>query len=109
MGDAARITSLVESGLAMMLAGLKQIEHGDEWVDQAHSPIGRLAHLEAVRTGRVKGCKVGKRVLVRKADLDDFIEKHRVHTVTVDEELEEKAEVERLLNDKPKPRRRRTA
>jgi hypothetical protein len=102
----ADIAKLVEHGLTMMLEGLKKIEHRDEWVDQARSPLGRTGHLDAVKRGLVKGSKVGRKVLVRRADLDAYIEKHRVHRATFEEEQEEQKEVQALL-DEPAPMRRR--
>jgi hypothetical protein len=48
----------------------------NEWVDQHASPLGKRAHLEAVRRGAVEGSKVGRRVLVRRADLEAFLERH---------------------------------
>lgn len=52
----------------------------DDWVDQKSSPLGRRAHLEAVRDGRLVGRKVGKRVLVRRSEVEAYIERHSVRT-----------------------------
>jgi hypothetical protein len=52
-----------------------------EWVDQDASPLGRRRHLAAVRRGHLVGCKVGKRVLVRRADLNSYLEKQTVVVV----------------------------
>ena len=50
----------------------------DEWVDQNTSPLGKFAHLRAVKQGRLPGVKHGKRVLVRRADLNSYLAKHSV-------------------------------
>ena len=44
-----------------------------EWIDQSTSPLGKRAHLEAVRSGRLLGVKHGKRALVRRADLNAYL------------------------------------
>jgi hypothetical protein len=51
---------------------------GEEWVDQHQSPLGKRAHLEAVRRGSLRGVKHGRRILVRRADLNSFLENHSV-------------------------------
>jgi excisionase family DNA binding protein len=50
---------------------------GDEWIDQAHSPLGRRTHCMLVRTGELPGVRLHRRVLVRRRDLDAYIESHR--------------------------------
>ena len=50
----------------------------DEWVDQDDSPLGKRAHLQAVRRGQLVGVKHGKRVLVRRSDLNSYLAKHSV-------------------------------
>jgi excisionase family DNA binding protein len=49
----------------------------DEWVDQETTPLGRRAHLKAVRRGDLKAVKIGRRVLVRRSDLDAFFQRHQ--------------------------------
>jgi hypothetical protein len=48
----------------------------DDWIDQHASPLGKRAHLEAVRRGDLRGTKHGRRVLVRRSELDSFLESH---------------------------------
>jgi excisionase family DNA binding protein len=48
----------------------------DGWIDQHASPLGKRAHLEAVRRGDLRGTKHGRRVLVRRSELDAFLESH---------------------------------
>ena len=57
----------------------------DEWVDQNSSPLGKFAHLQAVKQGRLPGVKHGRRVLVRRADLNSFLVHHSVSPRAVDE------------------------
>jgi hypothetical protein len=47
------------------------------WYDQNSAPIGRRAYLDACRRGDVVSRRIGKHVLVRRADLDAWIEAHR--------------------------------
>lgn len=46
-----------------------------EWVDQDHSPLGKRAHLELAREGRLRSRKVKRQVLIRRDELNAFIEK----------------------------------
>jgi hypothetical protein len=49
----------------------------EEWVDQHSSPLGRRAHCELARRGRLPSAhKVRGRWLVRRTDIDAFIEAH---------------------------------
>lgn len=53
------------------------IERGvvaSEWVDQHASPIGKNAHLALARSGKVESRKVHRRVLMRRVDLNRYIE-----------------------------------
>lgn len=47
-----------------------------EYYDQNNSPLGRRRHLELVRRGVVRGRKVGKRVLVTREEMREFLEAH---------------------------------
>lgn len=52
---------------------------GDEWVDQYHSPLGPTKHLKLARTGVLKASKTDrKRVLIRRSDINQYIEAHPV-------------------------------
>jgi len=51
-------------------------EGADEWVDQDSSPLKRKKYLELVRKGELKGKKVGRQVLVRRSELDAYLEAH---------------------------------
>lgn len=57
--------------------GAEAANAADEWVDQHRSPLGKRAHLEAVRDGRLPGFKPDRRrVLVRRRDIDAYLAKH---------------------------------
>lgn len=44
-----------------------------DWVDQHESPLGKRRHLELVRAGVLPGSKRGRRVFVRRTDIEAFI------------------------------------
>jgi excisionase family DNA binding protein len=66
-----------------------------EWVDQKESPLGRQRHTALVRQGVLKATRDGRRVLVRRADIDAYLEKNTV--IKVDEKADEDREVARIL------------
>jgi len=49
-----------------------------EYYCQADSPLGRRLHLSLVRSGKLEGFKVGRRVLVRRETMRAFVEKYPV-------------------------------
>lgn len=53
----------------------------DEYYDQASSPLPARTHCRLVRSGAVPGFKVRGRVLVRRADLRAYIERHPVEPI----------------------------
>jgi len=65
---------------------------GDPWVSQHESPLGAKLHCRLVRSGALPGSKVGRRVLVRKSDLDGYIELHRVEPRQARDELDRELE-----------------
>jgi excisionase family DNA binding protein len=65
----------------------------DEWLDQNRSPLGRRRHLALVREGKLPGHKDGKRVLVRRRDLDSYIEAQQV-TMRLPRAVHERDEVD---------------
>jgi excisionase family DNA binding protein len=99
----------IEAGLSMMLAGLKKLRADDEWVDQTNSPLGRRAHLRAVRDGKLPGHRPegSKRVLVRREDIDRYIATHRVAAKHLTAE-EPAADLAEILRFTAAPRRWRT-
>lgn len=67
--------------------------NGTEWVDQNTSPLGKRRHLALVRSGTLLGTKEGRKVLVRRSDIDAYLVQHpSVRTVkgeTADDVLTE--------------------
>lgn len=98
----------LELGLTLVLRGLRKLRSREDWVDQTSSPLGRSAHLAAVRSGKLAGHRVGQLVLVRREDLDRYIEARRVvpKTETVEDDASAVAEV---ISFKAGTRRRRKA
>jgi hypothetical protein len=67
---------------------LGDVAGANEWGDQHMSPLGKRAHMEAVRRGDLRGVKHGRRILVRRAELNSFLESHSVkHRTAADESV----------------------
>lgn len=74
--------ALKERGLRMIAEGQALVieatiaERGaaNDWVDQNHSPLGKRQHLELARTGKLPSRKHRNRILVRRDDLNAYIE-----------------------------------
>jgi hypothetical protein len=99
------------TGLEIALRSVQSlIEAGDpdEWIDQRRSPLGRRAHCEAVRRGDLPGRKLRGRVLVRRRDLDAYVEQHGVRRASVSSAASEADEAAEILAFKA-PRRRKAA
>lgn len=68
---AAAIDELVQARLEKGMAR-------QELVDQNGSPLGRRRHLELVREGKLRAVREGRRVLVRRSDIDAYLADHEV-------------------------------
>jgi hypothetical protein len=66
------LTTLVRENILPLL------QRHDDWIDQTQSPLGRKLHCKLVREGVLPGCKVKRKLLVRRPDIDAYITKHRV-------------------------------
>lgn len=62
-GIASAVEAIIERGVA-----------ASEWIDQHASPLGRSAHLSLARSGKVESRKVHRRVLIKRVDLNRYIE-----------------------------------
>jgi hypothetical protein len=51
---------------------------GEDYVDQHESPLGKRLHCRLVRSGALEGFRAGRRLLVRRAAIDEYLAKHRV-------------------------------
>jgi len=60
---ATAVEAIIERGVA-----------AQEWIDQDTSPLGKSAHLTLARSGKVESRKVHRRVLIRRVDLNRYIE-----------------------------------
>jgi hypothetical protein len=59
-----------------LASALDELLEGDEWIDQKTSPLGRRAHCEAARAGRLRAKKIRGRWLAKRADIDEYIEQY---------------------------------
>ncbi len=95
------------TGLELMLQSVRQLLDApdpDEWVDQDNSPLGRRRHLEAVRRGDLAGRKLHGQVLVRRRDIDAYIEGRGIRLAKAGpSEVDELAEIRNFRA----PRRRK--
>lgn len=51
--------------------------HTAEYYDQRDSPLGK-EHARLVRSGKLSGFKIGRRILIKRSDVHAFIELHKV-------------------------------
>jgi len=86
---------LAENISELVAATLAKNVYVEEWVDQSNSPLGRRRHLDLVRAGKLKGSREGRRVLVRKVDIDAFIARNQI--IRVDDAADEEREVARVI------------
>jgi excisionase family DNA binding protein len=79
------IDGLIDERIRAVVRDLLASEdRGDDWIDQAHSPLGRRTHCRLVREGVIPGVRVHRRVLVRRRDLDAYVVGHAASaTMTV--------------------------
>ncbi len=74
-----------------------------EWISQDDSPLGKRAHLDAVRSGLLPARESGRLRLVRRVDMEAYLAKRKVkatvkaETLTQDESEDRAAE--RVLRD----------
>ena len=88
MADAA--VDMVSAIIAMSTAQ-------NEWVDQKHSPLGKARHLRLARAGTLPSRKVGHLVLVRREDLNAYLEREGFRPAKATPEDEVVAMVEKLV------------
>ena len=77
-GKADVLRSLADALAPYLRDALSQEPEPTEYFDQNDSPLGRRRHLELVRKGVLQGRKVGKRVLVSRRAMRQFLEQHPV-------------------------------
>lgn len=65
----------IAEGVADMIeATIARAGAGGEWVDQNHSPLGKRKHLRLAAKKKIPSRKHGKQVLIRRDDLNTYIE-----------------------------------
>jgi Helix-turn-helix domain len=86
----ARLAELyAELAAAHRAMAVKKASDPEPYVDQHNSPLGARRHCRLVRSGELPGYRSGRRYLVRRADLDRYLEQHRIEPQpTVDADLE---------------------
>lgn len=86
-------------GLELALASVRSLldePDPDEWIGQAESPLGTRRHRELARAGKLPGArKVGTQWLVRRREVDAYIENTGTTPTATAEEAtaEESAEI----------------
>lgn len=53
-------------------------ERGEDFVDQRESPLGSRLHCRLVRAGQLPGYRAGRRLLVKRRDIEQYLARHRV-------------------------------
>lgn len=66
------------SEIAALHEKLAEGSPGEDYVDQRRSPLGARLHCRLVRQGVLHGSRVGKRTLVRRADIDAYLERQQI-------------------------------
>lgn len=69
---------LQAEAIAEIARSIETTSKPPDWVSQRDSPLGSRAHRELARAGAFPSSRVGKLVLVRRADLDAYIAKNRI-------------------------------
>jgi hypothetical protein len=67
------LLELIADAVARRVVDRLRSNDDPDWVDQAKSPLGRRRHIAAVRSGELKGLRVGRRYIAHKRDLDAFV------------------------------------
>ena len=88
--DVNRATRLIAAGIVELVRLEFSKGHAAaEWVDQNTSPLGHRRHLELVRSGALAASRSGKRVLVRRSDLDAYLAEHATTSAAIDASTED--------------------
>ena len=85
------ISEMIEATIARGVAA-------NEWVDQMHSPLGKRRHLELARTGKLPSKKIGRLVLVRREDMNAFLDREGLTRARPSDDDDVLAVVERIAS-----------
>jgi hypothetical protein len=80
-----------------LASALDELLEGDEWLDQKTSPLGRRAHCEAARAGRLRAKKIGGRWLAKRADIDQYIEQYGSRPAAERPDMDDAAAIAEIL------------
>ncbi len=75
---AVRLSAEQIAALETLLGGLVRAPDADPWVNVAEAPVPARALRDAARRGELRAFRVAKRLLVRRSELDGWIERHAV-------------------------------
>lgn len=75
--------------LAEAFAEVDTSSAGSEWIEQAASPLGRRAHLRLAKSGKVTVARVGRKVLIRRSDLEAYFKAETAKVIDDDVRAEQ--------------------
>src|SRR5262249_49928192 len=85
---------LLAQGFAVLAAAARQKEgqgatpnEGPDWIDPKASPLGKRRTLALARSGEVESTKMGRRVLIRRRPLEEYLDAHRRERANDGEDL----------------------
>ena len=58
----------------------------NEWITPLDSPLGKRRTLAVCRSGALESSKIGRKILVRRASLEAYLERHRRDAAPADDE-----------------------
>jgi len=67
--------SIAEAVSEMIEATIARGVAANEWVDQNHSPLGKRRHLALARAGKLPSKKIGQLVLVKREDMNAYLDR----------------------------------
>jgi hypothetical protein len=74
---AASLRRALHAAADMLAEALSKQAGSSAWVSQEDSPLGKVRHCRLCRSGKLQGRRVGRLWLVRRSELDTFIETHQ--------------------------------
>jgi hypothetical protein len=67
------LLDLIADAVARRVVDRLRSNDDPDWVDQATSPLGRRRHIAAIRSGELKGLRVGRRFIAHKRDVEALV------------------------------------
>jgi hypothetical protein len=67
--------TIAEGVIELVEAKLELVGTESEWIDQSKSPLGRRRHRDLARLGKLPSKKLGKRILIRRSDINAFLDR----------------------------------